>query len=360
MLHRLFAAVIAAATLAALGAPVMAQVTGALPPGASPAPLQTLRPLGVPAPTLKRRVMVASDVVRIGDLIDNAGDFAAVPVFRSPDVGTTGSVPARKVIEAARAKNLFGVEAGDVLEVEVSRAGRAIGRKDIEAQIARLFAYTNGLGDPANLAVTFDREVTGFYTDLIAGADLKAMRAIYDLRSGRFDVMFEVPIGVSRRTLMRYTGGLVENADAVVPTRAIARGDIIRSDDLVLERRPKADVAGDVVAAPAEAVGRAARQALRQGQPIRRPDLMKPELVKRDDSVALVYDAPGIMLTTRGKALESGGEGDVVNVLNPQTKRTIQGVVTGPGRVDIAPSTLAAATAQKPPASPNDAAPANE
>ena len=42
-------------------------------------------------------------------------------------------------------------------------------------------------------------------------------------------------------------------------------------------------------------------------------------------------------MTTRGKAIESGGEGDVLKVLNAQTNRTLQGVVTGPGRVDIGP-----------------------
>jgi flagella basal body P-ring formation protein FlgA len=46
---------------------------------------------------------------------------------------------------------------------------------------------------------------------------------------------------------------------------------------------------------------------------------------------------PGITLTARGKALESGGEGDIINVLNPQSKRTVQGVIIGPGRVDISP-----------------------
>ena len=159
---------------------------------------------------------------------------------------------------------------------------------------------------------------------------------------------------------MRYTGTLVENADAVVPTHSIARGEIIRADDLALERRPKAEVVGDVVAAPADAIGRAARQPLHQGQPIRRPDLMKPELVKRDDNVALVFDAPGIMLTSRGKAVEGGGQGDLINVLNLQSKRTIQGVVTGLGRVDISPATLFAATGAKPLASSDDALPGNE
>ena len=41
----------------------------------------------------------------------------------------------------------------------------------------------------------------------------------------------------------------------------------------------------------------------------------------------------------RGKALEAGAEGDIVNVLNVQSKRTVQGTVTGPGRVTVAAPT---------------------
>jgi flagella basal body P-ring formation protein FlgA len=167
--------------------------------------------------------------------------------------------------------------------------------------------------------------------------DLKAVRAAIDPRGGRFDVMFEVPLGASRRTLMRYTGSVIETTDAIVPVRTIARGEIVRAQDLAVERRPKTEVTGDVIGTNDEAVGRAARQVLRLGLPVRRADLVKPDLIRRDDSVSLVYEAPGIMLTTRGKAIESGGEGDVIKVLNAQTNRTLQGVVTGPGRVDIGP-----------------------
>jgi flagella basal body P-ring formation protein FlgA len=335
MVWRGLLASLAAAALAVAAVPVAAQVTGALPP--PKAPLST--------PALKRSIIVTSDVVRLGDLIDNADSFAAIPVFRSPDIGTTGAVPARRVIEAARAHNLFGVESGDVFEVEVTRAGRVIGRRDIEARIARLFAGTNGLGEATDLKVSFDREPVSFSADLGADVDLKAMRAVLDPRGGRFDVVFEVPLGSSRRTLMRYTGAVIETADAIVPVRTIARGDIVRAGDLTIERRSKAEVTGDVIAANDEAVGRAARQVLRPGLPVRRADLVKPDLIRRDDSVALVYDAPGIMLTTRGKAIESGGEGDVIKVLNAQTNRVLQGVVTAPGRVDIAPAAPPVASA---------------
>jgi flagellar basal body P-ring formation protein FlgA len=322
--------VIAAAVAVAVAVPAGAQVTGALPPPQTP-----LGP-SAPTPTLKRFVTVTSDIVRLGDLIDNAGALAAIPVFRSPDVGTTGSVPGRKVVEAARANNLFAVDPGDVVEIEVTRAGRIIGRKEIEARIAKLFAGTNGLGDASDLLVNFDREAASFTADLAPGAELKAMRAALDPRSGRFDVVFEVPIGATRRTLMRYTGSVIEVTDAVVALRTIGRGEIIRSADLAVERRPKTEISGDVIATASEAIGRAARQGLRSGQPVHRADLVKPDFVKRDETVTLIFQVPGILLTTRGKALEAGGEGDVISVLNAQSNRTIQGVVTGPGRVEIA------------------------
>ena len=82
-------------------------------------------------------------------------------------------------------------------------------------------------------------------------------------------------------------------------------------------------------------MGLAARAALQPGRPLRVADLMKPELVQRNETVTLVYEVPGITLTVRGKAIEGGAEGDVISVLNEQSKRTVQGVVAGPGRVII-------------------------
>ena len=64
-------------------------------------------------------------------------------------------------------------------------------------------------------------------------------------------------------------------------------------------------------------------------------DLAKPDLVQRDQSVTLIYEAAGLYLTIRGKALDAGTEGDVVGVLNLQSKRTVSGVVIGRGQVSI-------------------------
>jgi flagella basal body P-ring formation protein FlgA len=107
---------------------------------------------------------------------------------------------------------------------------------------------------------------------------------------------------------------------------------------VITERRPKSEVGGDA-AVRAQAVGMQIRKQLRAGQVLKAADLGKPDLVQRDDNVTLVYETTGLYLTMRGKAMENGTEGDVVNVLNLQSKRTVVGTVVGRGQVAISVAT---------------------
>ena len=82
-------------------------------------------------------------------------------------------------------------------------------------------------------------------------------------------------------------------------------------------------------------VGMAARRAVQPNQPLTSGDLMKPEIVQRSSSVTIVYQAPGITLTLGGQAQESGALGDTISVINVESKRAVQAVVTGPDRVSV-------------------------
>lgn len=287
-------------------------------------------------PTLKPAVTVTADVVRIGDLVDHAGAAAGVPIFRSPDFGTTGSVPVAQLLEAVRAHDLVMVDARGLTEVAVTRAGHVIGAKDVQERIARAFAGRQNLSEAKNLAVTLDRETRPIFLDPSASTELHLVRSSYDPRSGRFDVTFELPGNPGRiGPLLRYTGTLVDAVEVVVLTRQVNRGDVLRATDLAVERRPRSEATGEVVGGVERAVGSAAKQTMRAGSILRRADLMKPNLVRRDEAVTLVYETPGLMLTMLGKAIEAGTEGDLVNVMNAHSKRPVQGYVSGPGRVTI-------------------------
>jgi flagella basal body P-ring formation protein FlgA len=290
---------------------------------------------GIAVPTLRASVTVSSDVVRVGDLIDNAGSAALIAVYRSPDLGTTGALPVAQVLSVLRAKQVIGVMTGDIKEVQVTRLARTLANKDLENAVASALERRFGLGEAANITVTFDRGVSDMRLDASNTGALQPVATRYDARSGRFDLAFEINNDNNPApTKLRLTGTAIETVEVAVLTRDIERSEMLKSSDVAQERRPKAEVPGEA-ATRDRTVGMQLRRPMRAGTPIRVADIAKPEFVSRDQSVTVIYQVPGIYLTTRGKAIESGAEGDTVSVLNLQTKRTLSGVVTGRGQVTV-------------------------
>src|SRR6195952_673910 len=113
----------------------------------------------IAAPALRAAVTVTSDLVRIGDVIDNAGTAAQIAIYRAPDLGTTGSLQVAQLLAALRAHQVIGVDTQNLKEISITRLARTLEGKDIELQVARALERKNGLGDAANLALTFDRDV---------------------------------------------------------------------------------------------------------------------------------------------------------------------------------------------------------
>lgn len=287
------------------------------------------------APVLRPSITVSSDVVRIGDLIEGGGTAAQIAVYRAPDLGTTGSLHVSQIVETLRTHQVIGVDTRGINEVSVTRASRALSAKDIELQIGKALEQRKSVGGAAHLALTFDRDIGDIQLDASNSGDLRASVVQYNPRNARFDVTFEIANeSTSMPTRLRFTGTAVETLEAAVLTRGLERNEILKASDIIIERRPKAEVGNDV-ASRKLAIGMQLRRALRAGQALKSSDLAKPDLVARDQGITLIYEAPGLYLTGRGKALEAGTEGDTVNVINLQSKRTVQGVVTGFGQVSV-------------------------
>ena len=289
----------------------------------------------IATPALRPSVTVTSDVVRIGDVIDNAGTFSQIAIYRAPDLGTTGTLPTAQVISALRAHQVIGVDTKDIKEVTVTRLARNVDAKAIQDAVAHAIEHRGGLGDAANLSLTFDRDVQDMHLDAYNTGAMQPVAVRYDSRTTRFDVSFEIGNDVNAPpTRLRFTGSAIETIEAAVLTRNVERSDMLKSSDIIVERRPKLEVGTDA-AVRESALGMQLRRPMRAGQALRVADLAKPDLVQKDQGVTVIYQTAGLYLTTRGKALDSGTEGDVVNVMNLQSKRTVTGVVTGRGQVTI-------------------------
>lgn len=285
-------------------------------------------------PVLKPEATVTGAIVRVGDLVENAGIVAKVPIFRAPDLGFTGSVTAQAVADAVRTQALIEIDTAGLSEVQVTRASRTISAKTIEDAIARTLSVQYNIGKPNEISITFERPIQSMHVEPNALGEPRIARISYD-RSGRFDATLEIPTGPTARGQLRVAGRAQAMLEVVTVARSLGTGAILKDSDLVIEARPRHEIGRDALTDRSQAIGLALRSPAQAGHVLRGAELVKPDTIQRNEIVTLIYEMPGITLTMRGKAMEAGTEGDTISVLNEQSKRTLQGVIAGPGRVVI-------------------------
>ena len=123
-------------------------------------------------------------------------------------------------------------------------------------------------------------------------------------------------------------------ADALIPNRIIKAGQVIDTADLSVV---DADIPGTATD-PALVAGQEARVALYPGRPIRDGQFGPPAIVLRNQVVSLSYIAGTLAIFTEGRALDRGGVGDVIPVVNLSSRNTVQGRVMPDGTVSVSRS----------------------
>jgi flagellar basal body P-ring formation protein FlgA len=128
-----------------------------------------------------------------------------------------------------------------------------------------------------------------------------------------------------------------KTVEALTWTRSLMAGEVVRPEDLAWTKVP-AHVAPHEAPRDAEAlIGQTARRPLREGSAAVARDLAPAKVIHRDQEVQVTFAMDGIRLVLSGKALADAAVGDPVQVLNTQSKKTIEAVASGPGRADVGP-----------------------
>lgn len=289
------------------------------------------------APMLKPAVSVSSEIVTLGDLIAGAGVKADIAVFRAPDLGETGAVSVAAIMEAAAARGLVGIQTGGLESISVTHASRVVRSEELALPLAEALARSADLEGPEALSIEIDPAYANVQISVEADGAVRIADAVWLKEQGRFDATLVVRRidGVDERRPL--SGKAVEAVEIVTTARALERGTIIASADLRIERRPKTAARDGLVADAGLATGMEVRRALREGQTIRTADLSEPTLVKSGEAVSMMLKSGSLTLTATGQAMSDGKIGGAVNVMNIQSKRVLQGIVTGPDQVTVQP-----------------------
>lgn len=120
-------------------------------------------------------------------------------------------------------------------------------------------------------------------------------------------------------------------AQEVLAARTLRVGTVLKAGDLTL---PNGAEAGgrELIAA---LVGLETRRAIYTGRPVLAADLGPPTLVRRNAVVVMLYTDGGLGIRTEGRALDSGGAGEVVRVINLASRRSVLATVTGENQVEV-------------------------
>jgi flagella basal body P-ring formation protein FlgA len=141
------------------------------------------------------------------------------------------------------------------------------------------------------------------------------------------------PTGHDRTTIERVSLMI----DVPVPLHPIEAGDIIRATDLGFQRLRADRVNKTVIAETDHLVGKTAKHAIAAAQPIHAADVGTTLLVTKNSLVSVRLVTGRLNLVIEAKALDDGGEGDSVRVLNQRSNKMLQGVVHGAGTVYVDP-----------------------
>lgn len=326
---RLLPALLAVATIAALASPANA---GERERSAQRAYNQGIGKPAAALVSLRERIMVSSRLVNLGDFFEGAGDKAATPVAYAPEPGKRAVFDTTWLYRVARGYGLAWKPLSDKQQAVVRRDSIAIGRAEIEDNILAAMVEE---GISPEMSVEISNRMLQIYIPSDREATVAVEDLIVDKRSRRFTAWLVAPASGPVASRTRITGQIVKMLNVPVLNRRIGNNQIIRSGDIKwIEVRSKR-VQDNVITSTDELVGMASRRGLRADTPIQASDIRRPVLIKKGGLVIMVLKTPYMTLTSQGRALDDGSDGDAIRIINTQSNNTVQAVVTGAGQVRV-------------------------
>ena len=283
------------------------------------------------ASALRTSVIVEGDVVRLGDIFEDAGVYADRTVINAPAPGRRLTLDVNFLAEAARIYRVSWRPMSRFDRVVVERAGKTITTNEI---VQRLRSDLVAEGMPKNAQIELSNRSFEIYIPLQMSTEMDVRNVAFDANSGRFNALILVG-GEQNAQRIMLSGRTYATTPVPVLRRAISPGELIRKDDIETIHRREDQVARDAITDPARLIGTTPRSRLRAGEPVRENETRAPVVVSRNAQVLIRLTHGPMTLTAQGKAEEDGSRGDVIRVRNMQSNKMIEATVTGPDTVAI-------------------------
>ncbi len=285
------------------------------------------------AASLRSHTIVHGDMVRLGDLFDDAGAKSEALVLRAPAPGRKMTVEGRWLRSLARAYRLNWQPAPGIDQTIVERSSNPVEHTQILAAVRHALEHRAGQTGPFDVTLETPSLTIHLPIDTPASVSVRQLRL--DKRSLRFTATLLAPADQPGARTVPIAGRVHPLVSVPVLARRLRSGDIIRKDDIKQQMMRRSRIGNTTVLDPEKIVGMGARRTLRIDMPVRRGDIREPVLVARHSLVIMKYQTANMVITAQGKARENGTRGETIRIQNTGSGKTIEGVVIGPGMVAV-------------------------
>ena len=281
---------------------------------------------------LRNSVKVKSKTVRLGDIFSGTGGKADIAVAYAPEPGKRAFFDARWLLRAARTYRLDWRPMGIEDQIMVERDSLVIPREEIEDKILSALIEN---GANKSMVLELSNKLARLYVPSNSSAKIGVEDTSYEPRTGRFTAIIIAPANDPRAIRHRVTGRLHKMTEVPVLTRKILGKEIISKRDIKWVRVRSDRLRRDTILNASDLIGMAAKRGLRPERPLHTSVVQRPVLVSKGSLVTVSLKAPKMILTTRGKALQNGSDGETVRIVNLRSNKIIEAEVTGIGKVSV-------------------------
>ncbi|MDZ4760775.1 MAG: flagellar basal body P-ring formation chaperone FlgA [Alphaproteobacteria bacterium] len=121
----------------------------------------------------------------------------------------------------------------------------------------------------------------------------------------------------------------------LVLARDVGRGALLTASDLEWIETDTLKPGRGAPADLADALGMETKRPLKTGAPVRMSDLKAASVIRKGETVKLVYASGGLRLTVDGQAQSDAALGEPVRVLNHYSRRSIDAVASAAGEARV-------------------------
>jgi flagella basal body P-ring formation protein FlgA len=283
--------------------------------------------------TLRDRIMVDGDVVRLGDLFEEPLSDGDIAVAQAPKAGQTMTLDARFLQQVARAYRLEWKPRSKYQKVVIGRMSQRVTAPMVREAIA--VAVQERIGSSTDLDVALDGGdlELDLPTDVANSVTVSAIN--FNPNSNRFAAILVAPADgppIIERTVF---GTVYEMAQIPVPKRLISAGETISAEDLEWQPVQLTRLTGNSLTDAEQLIGRVARRPLKAGQILRQSDVAVSPVIRKNDLIQLVVKTGQMTLSVQGKALQDAALGQTIRVINVNSNRQLSGTVVDAGTVAV-------------------------